>query len=210
MISNKVLLVVILAVFAFVTDGHRRGRNIFIDLGTNNGDSVLSFVRGTATNSTATDGSNALEGGFQELIQGHYTNGSAKADWHIIAVEAYEGHTPALEKIRDELLANKNVSSMKLYTSTAISTKNGFINFIWDNNQSASAGATTMKESYSAVGKHVKIPCLDIVTLIKNEHITVRDFVVMKMDVEGAEYELVRRILLTNLWQYIDRLAVEW
>ena len=67
-----------------------------------------------------------------------------------------------------------------------------------------------MKESAAANGHVVTVPCVDIVTLFRREHITVDDFVVLKIDVEGAEYDIMRRIIVTGLYRLVDKLAVEW
>jgi hypothetical protein len=37
-----------------------------------------------------------------------------------------------------------------------------------------------------------------------------RDFVVVKMDVEGAEYELVPHMAEMGMWTVVDHLLIEW
>lgn len=37
-----------------------------------------------------------------------------------------------------------------------------------------------------------------------------RDFVVIKMDVEGAEYELVPHMAEMGMWAVVDYLLIEW
>ena len=37
-----------------------------------------------------------------------------------------------------------------------------------------------------------------------------RDFVVVKMDVEGAEYEIIPHMVEMSAWTVVDHLLVEW
>ena len=186
-------------------------RNIYIDLGANNGDSVKAFVDRLSINAEdiAYDGSKAVAGGWQALLNRPDNASTKLSTWHILAFEASEGHNGGLEDIRRNLTDHKYVASVKMFNGTAITTYDGTITFIWDGSE-ASAGATTIQDSFSAIGKKVTIPCMDIVTLFKREHISIEDFVVVKMDVEGAEYDIVKRIITSGLYRYIDRLAVEW
>lgn len=185
---------------------HHTPRNIYIDLGTNDGASISSFINQLQSQGVATDGSSAVKGGWAALI-----NTSRTLDtWDVIAIEANEEQTPRVRRIQTKLLAEQKVRSMVFYNGTAIGCKDGTVEFIWDSPTIGQAGSTIMSESKSAVGKVVSVPMLDIVTLFRKEHIHVNDFVVVKMDIEGAEYDLVRRILLTNIWKFIDKLAVEW
>lgn len=54
----------------------------------------------------------------------------------------------------------------------------------------------------------IDVECVDISRLI-NEY-SEDDFVVVKMDVEGAEFELVKKILIDNTIEKIDELYIEW
>ena len=185
-------------------------RYIYIDIGTNDGTSIQSFVRGIY-GGLSTDGSQVIKGGWKHVLEGcNFQNNTVL--WHIVAVEANPRYTNQIQQLKTDLLQKKAIHSMSLYTGVAISTYNGHIDLILDGtgNFPGDAGASTMKESKSAVGRHVQVQALDILTLFKREQITRRDFVVVKVDIEGGEYAVVRKILLFNLWQYIDRLAVEW
>ena len=67
-----------------------------------------------------------------------------------------------------------------------------------------------MNESASAVGTKVNVTAVDIVTFLKKLQIREMDEVVIKMDVEGAEYALCRRMIAYCLFPLIDRIAIEW
>lgn len=67
------------------------------------------------------------------------------------------------------------------------------------------------RDSLSAVGKKVSINLLDIVSLIKRIRVRSEDFLFVKMDVEGMEYEIMRRLITSGvLTHLIDKIAVEW
>lgn len=185
---------------------HHKPRNVYIDLGANDGSSVTTFMGKASGEGVNIDGSSAVKGGILELIKGHHP----EALWHIVAVEANDQHDPKLFKLKQTMLNHANVSSFSLYNGTAVSNKDGTIEFIWDGASRGDAGSTTMTESFSAAGRTLSIPAIDIVTLFRKENIHPDDFVVVKVDIEGAEYNVVRRILLSHLWRLIDKLAVEW
>ncbi len=66
-------------------------------------------------------------------------------------------------------------------------------------------------DSLSAVGKKVPIRLLDIISLFRAAKVRTEDFVFVKMDIEGLEYDIVRRLLVTGLLSYlVDKIAVEW
>lgn len=190
---------------------HGNSRNFYIDLGANDGSSIVAFTNQVHSGTVVSgDGSTELEGGWKGLVARPDNVSAPLSSWHIIAFEAGEGHTPALHDIQKNLTDTKSVASIKIYNATAISTRDGTIEFIWDLHHKADAGSTTMRESASANGQVVVVPCMDIVTLFRKEHITIDDFVVMKVDIEGAEFDLVRKIITSGLYRYIDKLAVEW
>lgn len=179
-------------------------RNIYIDLGSNDGQSIKSFLQPLNISldpSLAHDGSNYNGGKLRENFDG-ITN------WEIFAVEANPKHTPDLESMKTWMVKEKMVKSFTLYNSTAVSTKNGFLTFILDTPDGGDAGATLMKDSFSAQHSSFKVKSIDIITLLRK--FKPKDNVIVKMDIEGAEYDVVRRILITGSMKLIDKLAVEW
>eukprot|EP01031_Cornospumella_fuschlensis_P028732 gene28732-34684_t len=153
-----------------------------------------------------TDGSKAVRGGVAKLRQGSIPN----TPWHIVAVEGNFQHDAMLFHLRQSILKHPNVSSFSLYNATAVSDRDGTIDLIWDGLHNGSAGSTTMQESFSAIGQRHTIPAIDIVSLFHRERIHPDDYVVVKMDIEGAEYNVVRRVLTSHLRRLIDKMAVEW
>ena len=185
-------------------------RNIYIDLGSNNGDSINSFFDKLTSEDIRTDGSSKIDGGWKSILSrpdGRSINGST---WHVIAVEANDGFTDRLNQLGRELFSTHRIQGMKIYNGTAIGNKDGKVDFFWDHPNHSDAGSTIMSDSRSATPTAVNIPLMDIVTLFRRERITVEDFVVVKMDVEGAEYDIMRRVLNSGLYRYIDKMAIEW
>ena len=66
-------------------------------------------------------------------------------------------------------------------------------------------------DSLSAFGKKVPIRLLDISALFRGLKIRPEDFVFVKMDIEGLEYEIVRKMVITGMLDHlVDKIAVEW
>lgn len=189
-------------------------RNIYIDLGSNNGDSINAFLTkmSTKVEDLSLDGSAAMQqqGGWHKVLSRSDGRSIQLSTWHVIAMEASNRHTPMLTSLAKNLTDNAQIASMKIYNGTAIGTANKPTTFYWDDYDKADAGATIMSDSNSATPVTEVIPMMDIVSLFRQEHITVEDFVVVKMDIEGAEYDVVKRILMSGMYRYIDKMAVEW
>ena len=56
---------------------------------------------------------------------------------------------------------------------------------------------------------HVDVPCVDLSEIIINNY-EKTDFIVVKMDIEGSEYDTLDRLIETGAIEYIDDLYVEW
>jgi FkbM family methyltransferase len=137
--------------------------------------------------------------------------GASSLDWEVIVVEANAQFSHLLHRLKDKYLGSRRVKRFSIYNGTAIATYNGNITFIADQNGTdASAGSTTHKDSLSAVGWKITVRALDIVTLFRLHKIRKTDYVVVKMDIEGSEFDIIRRVISTGLTDYIDVLAAEY
>lgn len=66
-------------------------------------------------------------------------------------------------------------------------------------------------DSLSAFGIKVPIRLMDIITLLKELRTRRQDFVFVKMDIEGLEYDIIRKLIATGMLAYhIDKVAIEW
>lgn len=181
-------------------------RHIYVDLGANNGESVKAFI-----NDMSDEGNVAINGRAENRKALKEFVGAVK-DWEVYVFEANPIFNERLMKQREEMLANRNVSAYHLFASTAISGSDGTISFILDNKgKVGDAGSTTMSESRSAIGSSLTVNSTDIVTLFKSiGRFAEEDVVLVKMDVEGAEYQIVKRIISKGLLPLIDKIGVEW
>jgi len=55
----------------------------------------------------------------------------------------------------------------------------------------------------------VDVPCIDLSEFMKN-HFLKTDKIIVKMDIEGSEYDTMERLIETNVIDYIDEIYVEW
>ena len=179
-------------------------RKIFIDLGANDGESTSYFLKkpeGSHTDSVATQGGSA-----DSYIRGLGSSG----DWEIVVFEANTNFTRQLNTLKHKVMESKMAKKFTVHAGTAIAKSSGTISFIIDNPFAGSAGATTMPESTSAVGPHFEIPAIGITDLFHSMKIKHEDFVVLKMDIEGAEFDLMRHIITHGIHTRIDIAAVEY
>jgi hypothetical protein len=181
-----------------------KSRKIFFDFGANNGQSTKFFLDPVSTASAA---GQAEQGGTSDsILRGMGSSG----DWDVVVVEANVNHTIALDRLKEHYLAQNKVKSFSVFGGTAIAKTSGPVTFILDNGVSGAEGATTMPESTSAVGPHVQIAGLGIIDLFHQLYVHHSDFVVVKADIEGYEFELMRHIIVHGLHSRIDIMAVEY
>ena len=179
-------------------------RKIFIDLGANDGASTSYFINPL---NAKTAGGLATQGGDH----GSFLKGmGASGDWEVVIFEANLNYTVRLEALQQTAMAGNMVKNFTVFGGTAISKNSGTVSFILDNAKAGAEGATTVPESTSAVGPHVEIPSVGIVDLFHRLKIHQTDYVILKMDVEGYEFELLRHVITHGLHSRIDILAVEY
>lgn len=53
------------------------------------------------------------------------------------------------------------------------------------------------------------VPCIDLGNFIKT-HFTPDDNIIVKLDIEGAEYDVIGSLIKNDVLKYINFLAVEW
>ena len=185
-------------------------RHIFFDFGSSDGSSIDTFLSTAAVaavnSSTAMDGSQRNRGVLRS-----FAAAGSNVLWEVHAFEANPNQVSRLEGQRKRLTAAGRIQSYTLWKATAIATFDGVTQFIFDNQEEGSAGSTTNTDSLSAVGTRITVNAVDVVTLFTTTlRLRPEDTVVVKVDIEGAEYALLRRIIHKGLLPLIDHLAVEW
>lgn len=74
------------------------------------------------------------------------------------------------------------------------------------------AGGTLLKEKKSGnldKGNPIKVKTIDFSKWIAN-NFSKDDYIILKMDIEGAEYEVIPKMLEDRTFDYINELWIEW
>lgn len=213
---------IVFLLFSIACQCYATPRLVYIDLGANDGQSVTSFLQIRHSDNVEisnTDGSKLQKKHFRIGNPQLYRQlGIGKEfyednkNWEIVAVEANKHYSRQLKLQKRNLLTNNTVKSYTLHSNIAIGTFDGNITFLLDTHKGpGSAGSSVMNESYSVSSNNTRIvKCLDIVTLLHSLHLDKQDFVILKIDVEGMEYDLAKHLIITGAIRYIGRVAVEW
>lgn len=121
-------------------------------------------------------------------------------------------HVPALKKMQKSMLELGAAVAIELYAPTAMSVSGaGTVSFRHDRMGDLEGALSLVEGALSAdAGPAVSVPTKDLVEMFRVAGITAADHVVVKLDVEGAEYELIRHWARTGLLLLIDDLHVEF
>ena len=179
-------------------NSNQKIKHVFFDLGTNNGDSVKFFV----------DKSERKHNGY-EVLKGY--GALNNKTWEIYAIEA----NPFFNKI---LLDTKTYCerlghTVNLLTETAAWTKNEKLVFYLDtvNVNVNYWGSSLFKQHPDVVSsglKNATVDGIDISELLKKY--THDDEIVMKIDIEGAEYDLLLHLIKDGTLHLVDIIAIEY
>jgi len=190
-------------------------RKIYMDFGANNGQSIVSFMKSHAnvgiidnpSNNQAQDGS----GRSNDFMKSNSSLLASYENWEVYAIEPNTKYEISLEEVKKQVMSLNNTKAFHIFCNTAIGVYNGVGEFIHDSSEgTGDAGSTLKSESRSAVGKKIPVEVIDVVTFFETERITEEDYVAVKVDIEGMEYELIRRMILYNTLRLVDKIAVEW
>jgi FkbM family methyltransferase len=90
------------------------------------------------------------------------------------------------------------------FKNLAVYTNNGSINF-YKQPRDLSLGSTLMKDKVEGSRYEiVNVDCVDILDIIPDEPFC------LKLDAEGAEYDILERLIESGKHTLVDRLYVEW
>ncbi len=173
-------------------------RNIFFDLGANNGDSIYNFFN---LNSKAHGGS----------FKGQIPEEKINEKWIVYAIEGNSAFDIELNRMKNKITSMGH--QVILMNGTVGWTYDGEITFYLDKaNRQPNQLGSSVKENHVEVvlsNKQKEVhPCVDIARLLKqyNEN----DFVVLKMDIEGSEYDLLLHFIKENVLSLIDYIGIEY
>ena len=77
--------------------------------------------------------------------------------------------------------------------------------------QKNKSGSSVIKEKKTYIDKnyYIDVECIDLSKwIIKN--MTKDDYVILKLDIEGAEYKILEKMIKDNTFDLIDVLYIEW
>ncbi|ATY63111.1 family methyltransferase [Cordyceps militaris] len=174
-----------------------RPRYIFVDLGANSADSLETFLETPAAKFK-----------YDFPSPPWATHDEAE----IFLFEANPVFNDALVHARQKYAAlGKPIT---IYPSTVVDTTDGLRTFYLDevNADHAYWGSSTYKNHPDAVasgGRGTDLSAVNIARWLLMNTLP-HDFVVVKMDIEGAEYDIVPHLVSMRAWTVLDVLLVEW
>eukprot|EP00026_Physarum_polycephalum_P009906 Phypoly_transcript_10044.p1 GENE.Phypoly_transcript_10044~~Phypoly_transcript_10044.p1 ORF type:complete len:296 (+),score=35.91 Phypoly_transcript_10044:447-1334(+) len=181
----------------------RPKKNAFFDLGANKGDSVEQFV-GLSKSGLGGEASKSINS-IPLKIHGA---------WDVWMFEVHPVFTEKLYKIKEQV-ENLDVGTyggpfhVLLYNNTAIGTIDGTVDIYLDTRSKEVWGSSILKEHPDTNGTMIKVPVKNLNRLIMDNY-RIDDHVIVKMDIEGAEFELLEDLLVRGSFPYIDELYVEF
>ena len=118
------------------------------------------------------------------------------------------------------LKKNKNKNLNVTYYNKAVSTYNGEIELMILRKKGKNymgQGTTTLKvddfanreRKQGQIHKQIKIPCIDFLQFIE-KNTQSSDEIIIKLDIEGAEYTILEHLLPSNVANRIKKIYVEW
>lgn len=130
--------------------------------------------------------------------------------WEAHIFEGNPNFNAVLNQIGE--MVSKN-HTMNIYTKTAAWIYDGTIDFFLDTvNKDVNFWGSSLNENHpDAVRsgkKKIRIDCRDVASIINRYSVT--DFVVVKIDIEGAEYDLLIDFIKKDVFKIIDYIAVEF
>ena len=176
---------------------------VFIDLGANNGDSLKNFF--------GFEMSSGGGGNLQKLLPKQLIQQAESNKWEIHAYEANPYFNPHLAQVKRKL--QNRLHNVYLNNETAAWTHDGQIDFYLDTvnkdvNFWGSSVNKNAKDVQLSQQVKVRVACHEIARIIKQYEVD--DIVVVKMDIEGAEYDLLIDLFRKDALRLIDWLAIEY
>jgi len=183
-----------------LTKNRNESRYIFVDLGANSADSFKAFLQENRT---------------KFKYDYPKPEGKNHSDAEVYLFEANPYFTPILAKAKQWAIYERvpPIAIVEIFPCTAVWIEDGTVTFYLDTinpgsefwGSSLDINAPDVKKSKFA---NVSLTSIDISRwLIMN--FLPRDYVVVKMDIEGAELQVVERILELKVTSVIDVLLVE-
>ncbi|KAJ4459665.1 putative translational elongation factor EF-1 alpha [Paratrimastix pyriformis] len=202
MLSLIVVLSVLLKILLSPSDdgaeifGAPRPRHIFLDLGANIGDTTSGFLGLTPP----------LSPEFEEpLFQ--FRNLSSFWEVHL-----FEGNPRFLLRLKALQRTLREKHSLIIHCPVAVSAASQpSVPFYLDEvNPRENYWGSSLFRSHPNVGRTVQVPAVGLSSFFREIGATKNDLILVKMDIEGAEYDVLKEILLDGSWQLISHLFLKF
>jgi FkbM family methyltransferase len=154
-------------------------RCVFIDLGAADGNTFNVF----------------MSGGFGPLAN------CPSSQWSAVLVEANPNFNPALINVE-----NQHAGAVRSLSSTAAYMCEAHTSFYLDPDASHNHWGSTMNGGTHS--QQVTVPTMNLIRLLYENTISA-DWVIVKMDIEGAEYDILPCLAAANPATLIDQLYME-
>lgn len=167
-----------------LADFQQQPRNVYFDIGANNGDSILEFL---AARSALT--------------------------WDVVLVEATPRFTAQLRELCARVTQRGAARSCLPLVETALTTYDGFVNIFVEEQRKEKDASTIMASAnvLQGAGAFFNATALDVLTLFRKVFpVRGTDNVVVKVDIEGAEFPVFKRAIFHGLLPLWDEVFTEW
>ena len=99
-----------------------------------------------------------------------------------------------------------------IFINKAVWIKDGYINFYRDIYDHRKAGGSLLKEKTSGKlnkDEPIRVESIDFSKWVKHTF-SKSDYIILKMDIEGAEYKVISKMMTEGSFDYINELLIEW
>jgi len=155
---------------------------VFIDLGAADGNSFKAFLANT---------------------YGPVAN-CPSGQWEAFLVEANPQFTPQLNAVA----AAQPPGSVHVFASTAAYCCAGQTSFSIDPDAGHNHWGSSMKKSFGGTSQKVTVPTINVMQLIA-ENVSPADWVILKVDIEGAEYDVIPTLAQFSKATLVDTIFLE-
>ncbi|KAJ3082559.1 hypothetical protein HK102_001603, partial [Quaeritorhiza haematococci] len=174
-------------------------RNVYVDLGATNGDSFRAFLN---------DSSARWRMEFPKPFDVEYD------EFECFLFEANPVWKKALEGVKKEFTEKRRERPVKVtaFPGTVVHVRDGKVDMLidtWTTEHDEWASTSPNPTRGTQQSGVITLPSVDIASwLLRN--FAREDFVIVKMDLEGAEFEVLPHIFRSKAFRVVDVLLVEW
>mmetsp|Transcript_78512 Transcript_78512/g.141635 ORF Transcript_78512/g.141635 Transcript_78512/m.141635 type:complete len:305 (+) Transcript_78512:77-991(+) len=168
-----------------------RPRNIYLDVGGNDGQTVVDFMRRKSK--------------LWKAASQHMSAETARLPWHTFVWEPNAQHHAQYDRILAEF------PGQVTYYEAAAWTTTGNVTFYREQVKKKSDGSSLLRS-------HPRVAANSVASTVRSmslpdwfrDNVRYDDNVVLKVDIEGAEYDLMSAMMVTGAVCKADVLIVEW